>query len=148
MPIMHPEIRNSIPMDVSNFPQSIQLLITLIGVDAAMLLVEFYAGKTIRLYERGDSRASLANVIGEAAAEKLFRHFGGDPIAVSSCSAVAKNVRNLRIHELHDNLIDKGITVRKAIIEIIDQFGLTERTVRRILKKTTFAIAPVEHVSC
>ena len=62
--------------DVSHLPESAQRLVALIGLQAAVLLIERHGGKELALYVRGDSVARLAASIGDEPTDALLRHFG------------------------------------------------------------------------
>lgn len=121
--------------DLSHLPQSAQLIVSLIGLPATVLLVEKRGGRTLSLHRRGDSVKRLAGIVGEAAADSLFEHYGSEPIVVPRCTAALKNLRNEKIHAEFDRMTGaERQTARAAIDTIVDNFGLTERQIWRILK--------------
>jgi len=125
--------------DVSHLPESAQRLVALIGLPATVVLVERHGGKELTLYARGDSVKRLGEVIGPQAAERLQDYFGSEPFGVPRCTAALKNLRNTKIHATYDELTagPTGCSGRVAIHAIVEQFGLTERQIWRILKTSS-----------
>lgn len=122
--------------DVSHLPESAQRLVALIGLQAAVLLIERHGGKEMTLYVRGDSVARLAASIGDVPTDALLRHFGSDPFNVPRCTAALKSVRNSRMQAEYDRLTstERTHSGREAIHYLVENYGLTERQVWRILK--------------
>lgn len=124
--------------DVSHLPDSAQRLVALIGLPATVVLVEKHGGKELTLYARGDSVKRLGEVIGQQAAERLHDYFGSEPFGVPRCTAALKALRNTKIHAAYDQMTGPaGLSGRTAIHAIVDQFGLTERQIWRILKMSS-----------
>jgi hypothetical protein len=124
--------------DVSHLPDSAQRLVALIGLPATVVLVEKHGGKEVRLYVRGDSVKRLGEVIGQQAAERLHDYFGREPFDVPRCTAALKGLRNTKIHATYDQMTaTAGLSGRTAVHTIVEQFGLTERQVWRILKMSS-----------
>jgi hypothetical protein len=124
--------------DVSHLPQSAQLIVGLIGLPATVLLVEKHGGKELSLYQRGDSIKRLGDAIGHPAAEALHEYFGSEAFGVPRCTAALKNLRNGKIHAMFDHLTGvERRSGRVAIHRIVDEFGLTERQIWRILKTSS-----------
>lgn len=122
--------------DVSHLPKTAQIFVSLIGLPVTMLLVDQFGGKDLRLYQRGDSLARLASKIGTEPAGKLFAYFGSDQFNVPKCDDLLKALRNARIHAEYDRItVAERRSDREAVHRLVDEFGLGERQVRRILKK-------------
>lgn len=127
--------------DVSHLPKSAQRLVALIGLPATALLVEKHGGKDLTLYNRGDSIARIAAIIGDEAADKLFQFYGSDPFSVPLCSAALSAVRNAKIHADYDRFMtDEKLSGRESIHRIVDAFRLSERQIKRILKKSSVPV--------
>lgn len=122
--------------DVSHLPESAQRLVALIGLQAAVLLIERHGGKELTLYQRGDSVARLAASIGDEPTDALLRNFGSAPFNVPRCTAALKSVRNSRMLADYDRLTstERTHSGREAIHSLVENYGLTERQVWRILK--------------
>lgn len=122
--------------DVSHLPESAQRLVALIGLQAAVLLIERHGGKELTLYQRGDSVARLAASIGDEPTDALLRNFGSAPFNVPRCTAALKAVRNSRMLTDYDRLTstERTHSGREAIHYLVENYGLTERQVWRILK--------------
>lgn len=138
---MSEQLKNCLPMDISALPPAAQLLVSLIGLHATTALIEKHGGKTLELAKRGDSQSNLAAVIGMPEVEKLYSHFGCCPISIPRCTSLLRNARNIKIHAMYDHLTGEGKTGRSAVHQIVEVFGVTERQVWRILKKTTLSLS-------
>lgn len=132
--------------NVSHLPESAQRLVALIGLPAAVLLIERHGGKELALYVRGESVKRLAASIGDAATDALLRYFGSEPFNVPRCTSALKAVRNTNMQTEYDRLttVERTHSGREAVHHLVEVYGLTERQIWRILK--TIPIMPeVDH---
>lgn len=131
--------------DISHLPPSAQRLIGIIGLQATLIMVDKHGGKTLRLYQTGETMELLAGAIGTAAAGALFDYFGIEPFIVPKCRAALNDVRNARIHAEYDRLTrEERRSGRDSVHRLVEKFGLAERQVWRILKRSSQAAAPRE----
>ncbi|MDO8414148.1 MAG: Mor transcription activator family protein [Gallionellaceae bacterium] len=118
---MNAEIKN-----LSAPPRSLQQIVDAIGMDAALVLVAHYGG--IRLYVPLELKPGhpLIELLGEEAAQKLCRAFGGDEhfdIPLNTSGSRAE--RNRRIRERRCQGLSHSRLAR--------EFKTTERNIRNIL---------------
>lgn len=124
--------------DLSHLPPSAQRLVGIIGLPATLVLVSQHAGKTLRLYQTGESIERLRLDIGIFAAGQLLDHFGSEPFLVPKCRDALNDVRNARIHAEYDRLTQaEGRSGRDSVHRLVELFGLGERQVWRVLKQAS-----------
>lgn len=110
-------------------PDSVHILIAVIGVPAALALVERYRG--VRLFVPVHKRQitpdhPLARCIGVEAARKLVQEYSGYELSVPRCLAAMRAVRDREIRRLHH---EDGWTAARCA----QWATLTERQVYTIL---------------
>jgi len=126
--------------DLSHLPASAQRLITLIGLPAALRLVDAHGGQIITLYRSEASQQRMSELLGEEAALKLLNYYGNAPFTIPLCHAALQAVRNSMIHAEFDRLtMSENLSAREAVTRITRLFTppLHERTIWRVLKKST-----------
>lgn len=124
--------------DLSHLPASAQCLVAVVGLPAAMQLVDKHGGKTLRLYQSGESIERVTAAIGTVAAGQLLDYFGSDPFIVPKCRDALNDVRNARIHAEYDRLTQgERRSGRDSVHRLVEQFGLSERQVWRILNQVS-----------
>lgn len=114
-------------------PPMLTLLLGLIGEEATQCLINAFGGVEITIPKgetgRGGKRFSaISGVIGEEAARLLCKHFERSVIYIPKNMAKVRNERNRRIVAAYD----RGANVDK----LTEEFGLSERQIRNILKQT------------
>lgn len=124
--------------DVTHLPKTAQILVALIGLPCTLVLVDKLGGKDVRLHKGGDSVARFAAHIGQDAADKIFQYFGSDQFTVPKCERALKAVRNARIHADYDRMTRaERKSDCEAVHSLVDAFCLSERHIRRLLKKSS-----------
>lgn len=124
--------------DFTHLPISAQRLINVIGLPAALLLVDRHGGKTLRLYQTGESIERVNETIGTTAAGQLLDHFGSEPFIVPKCRDALNDIRNACIHSEYDRLTQgEQRSGRDSVHLLVERFGLSERQVWRILKQSS-----------
>jgi hypothetical protein len=116
---------------MDSLPRSVTEMTDIIGLTAALALVESYPGIAFRVPirgERGRTRARLVQLMGVSAAEKFIRHYGGEILAVPRCVAAMRAARDQR-------LID-DYTAGQTSEQIARKYAITQRHVWRVLKRT------------
>lgn len=111
-----------------DLPDSLRELAELLGLGAAMTLVERWGGVRLHIPTCPRDDHPLVLHLGETAAEKLAHYYGGDRITVPRGRGLMRAVRDSAIRRLHD----KGASASELALE----FGLTERQVWNVLRKT------------
>ena len=122
----------------SDLPETVRDLVSLIGMQSTLRLVDSFGGLTI-LVPKGDERRgiigreSLIEVVGRRCADRLIERYGGTRLYVASCRRA--------ILALRDRSICSSYPVR-SVKELAIEHGLSDRQVWAILKKTDMSQAP------
>ena len=120
---------------LEDLPESLRDIVDLVGVQAAVRLVENFGGLT-KLYvpKRVDEDHVLAKKLGLKTARALAEEYGGDEIRnIPRCLASIRAVRNARIR----GAFDAGASAASLAL----RFGLTERQIWNILSAGASASA-------
>lgn len=114
--------RNDIDPDL--LPESVLDLIDVIGINAALTIVEQRGG--IRLYVPAKATEShwLADLIGLDALQKLVDVYAREEIEIPRCAATLKDIKDREI---------ASSTASNS--ELARQYGMTERNVRKIRRR-------------
>lgn len=117
---------------MENLPKSVRDIIELIGLAPAMALVQAFPGNIIKVpvgaIEDGKMRTRLIGLMGIEAAEKFIATYGGERLAIPRCVQAIRDERDRRIIDEYD--------AGKPVSSLALDFGLTERQIRTILKRT------------
>ena len=113
---------------VTDLPGSLRDLVELIGLPAALALVEHWGG-VIALYVPQEMHAAhpLARRLGVEAAHKLASVYGGGSITIPRAAHALRRARDREVMRLRA----EGLSPR----DIAPQVGLTERWVWEILRR-------------
>lgn len=112
-------------IDIDQLPQSAAEIVEVVGVEAALRLVEAWGG--IRLYvpQQMPEDHLLVSTLGRAEADQLADRYGGETVQIPRCLHALRAVRNGRIRaERHDGASPALLALR---------YRLTERQVYSIL---------------
>lgn len=112
-------------IDIDQLPHSAAEIVEVVGVEAALRLVEAWGG--IRLYvpQHMPEDHLLVSTLGRAEADQLADRYGGETVHIPRCLHALRAVRNGRIRaERHDGASPALLALR---------YGLTERQVYAIL---------------
>ena len=112
-------------VDIDQLPQTAAEISEIVGIDAALRLVEAWGG--VRLYvprEMPDDHL-LVSTLGREEAELFAEHYGGEAIQVPRCLTALRSVRNARIRK------DRESGASIALLAL--RHRLTERQVYSIL---------------
>ena len=128
----------------NNTQSTVNLLIALIGENAArrMMKVKHFGGGSFEfpLSETGLGAAKfagLAEVVGLANAQRLCKHFGGEKLYIPKDTDTDLKKRNQKMV----NSYNSGMSVD----ELRREYGLSDRQVRDILKKTDMQSDAQQH---
>ena len=112
-------------IDIDQLPQSAAEIVEVVGVEAALRLVEAWGG--IRLYvpQQMPEDHLLVSALGRAEAGQLADRYGGETIQIPRCLHALRAVRNAHIRrERYDGASPALLALR---------YRLTERQVYSIL---------------
>ena len=117
---------------LANLPASVRALIDVIGLQAAITLVQVYGGTILKLPTRarpgGQTRERLALLIGAAAADALIAAYPGEALAMARCLAALRDRRDREIIAAYD--------AGARVADLARGHRLTERQIRTILKRS------------
>lgn len=100
-----------------------------VGQEAAISMVTAFGGMAI-----WPSVERLEPVIGKAAAILLAKELRGAEIYIPACRREASQKRNAVLVEKFDSLTKSGLSARKAVATLAEEFCISDRRVWRILK--------------
>jgi DNA-binding NarL/FixJ family response regulator len=101
-------------------------IIACIGIEAAERLIAECGGSRVYVPTSPGAQSNLAKIIPPEGLAKLVAEFGGTVLHVTRAEDIERGRRNSEVIEARRN----GATAR----QICKRFGLTERTVYRILQ--------------
>ena len=117
---------------MDNLPQSVQDIIALVGLDAALAFVRAFGGrgglKVPMTRTDGAVGARLVATMGPAAAERFMGCYGGERMSVPKCQQALRDARNAAIIADYD--------AGTSVVALFERHGLTERQLRNILKRS------------
>ena len=124
-----------------NLPQTIQTIAELVGMPATARLVEAFGGTTFPVPVGGNRkkglmrRAALGQVVGDEAAEKIVRHFGGSELYIPRCAYQLRASRDQALIKDFDELCAAGLSANEATNELALKYRLSNRRVYDILNQ-------------
>jgi hypothetical protein len=123
-------------------------LVRLLGVAAALALINTWSGVQLPIPKRADSNArgaarwaEIAAVIGEPAMQVLAADRGGDMLDIPNCNALRKERRNRAICAQFDQLtgrrpMGEGLSKNAAVIRLgMSNAPITYRQIETILDR-------------
>lgn len=127
-------------LDFSLLPPSAQELARVIGLPAALKMVDYYGGLTLRIPhgETVQGRAMLDDIakhISEPSAKALAQKYAGTALVIPNCKLAMMKARDAALLEDRRRLADEGLSERQLVQCLTLGYRLTERYVWRILKK-------------
>lgn len=125
-------------LSVDHLPKSARILAEVIGLPATLKLVEHYAGVRFCPPKSGADYAALAEIISEAAANKLAEHFPREEIDIPKCEEALRAVtHNALRYDFYTLTHGAGaLSARRAVTVLVRRYGYVDRYVWRLLKKT------------
>lgn len=112
-------------VDIDCLPQTAVDIVEVVGIDAALRLVEAWGGLRLYVPQALPADHSLVGILGPALAANMAAHFGGEPLNIPRCLHALRSMRNQRIRGARR----AGATPA----ELARQHSLTERQVYNIL---------------
>ncbi|WP_374348577.1 Mor transcription activator family protein [Chitinimonas sp.] len=126
-------------------PASVQDIVCLIGVQAALRLVSAWPGRTfpVSRNKRLDGRVrfeALAEVVGHDAAEILSRHYADSELYIPQCAIAMRELRDRLIRADFDRITgSEGHSARAAVVMLVDAYGVSDRHVWRVLNRADWS---------
>jgi len=125
----------------STLPNTIKNMSEVIGLPAALALVDKFGGTEIRIPSRRDENSAgayqrLVETIGDDAAHKLVKSYSGDEIYIPNCNKTRKVLRDIEMVRSYDALICE-ISSRQAIKSLAAEHHLSSRQVEKIVNAPT-----------
>lgn len=108
-----------------DLPALIEQLEEIIGLSAALKLVEAYGGLVCYVPSNVQPGHALVELLGLDAAAALSARFGRDAIVIPKCAALVRAKRDNQIRQLYQD--------GKSVSTLARTYALTERHVYRIL---------------
>lgn len=122
-------------------------LITVLGLDKALILLNDYAGKRLPLTNglRNTEqsrllREKLDSIIGKDAAEKIilsiFQHYEHRVFIVPKCKDARARLRDMAILKDYDEMARQGISDLKIVDYLQEKYDLSIRSIRYSIKRS------------
>lgn len=123
-------------------PDSGQDLVELIGLDAAISLVNACGGSTFPVpHGKNPDGAKrlvlLKNICGENSALKLSRRYGGTRLYIPNCKDTLRRIRNICMIREYTERLDAGETANTIVADMAPRYRLADRNIWDIVNKTT-----------
>lgn len=129
------------------FPQGAADLIAVCGLEATAALITAWPSRgfpvPFRAYGGNDQGArrweQLVEIVGETAAKRIVRHWGGDKLYIPSCSEAARLRQQDSIRADYDYLTGRpasgglGWSHIEAVWELGTKYGCADRTIEKAL---------------
>lgn len=127
-------------LDTALLPPTARDLAELIGLPATLRLVEAWGGRAVQIArgKRAKGKAQhdeLATIVGRLAASKIAQRYGGDVLTIPLCADALRGARDGTLQARFDALTASGHSARRAVAQLIGEFGIHESTVWRALKR-------------
>lgn len=140
-----------VKLSLAHLPRTARDLVDLIGLPAALALIEARGGQVLTIPKRkrkaGEELfADLLDLVGQDAAEKIVGRYGGEYLTVPSCRRAAHAVRDAELQARFDVLLKEGKGARAIANQIAGEFRLDVSTVWRISKRAAADTANPEAV--
>jgi Mor family transcriptional regulator len=115
-----------VDLQLEDLPALLREVAELIGLPAALRLVEHYGGTLLYVRQNPTADYELVEVIGMKAARRLADHFGLEQLEVPRCAEALRALRDREICRLY---LEEDWTAGR----LARKYGLTMRQVWRIL---------------
>lgn len=118
---------SSFRVSPDHLPASVTELVDVVGMDAALAIVDARGGIAFYVPMTAQPGHWLATLIGMIALEKLAAYYQGDEIEVPRCAAALRAVREQQIAAEHA-AGDSNATLAR-------RYGYTERGIRKLRRR-------------
>lgn len=115
-------------IDIDQLPQSAAEIVDVVGVEAALRLVEAWGGVRLYVPQQMPKDHLLVSTLGREEADELAARYGGESIQVPRCLHALRAVRNTRMRR------ERARGDSPALLAL--RYRLTERQVYSILANT------------
>ncbi len=127
-------------LSLAHLPRTARDLIDLIGLPAALALIDLRGGQTLTIPKRKRAAGEalfegIVGLVGQEAAEKIVGRYGGEYLTIPSCKRAALAVRDAELQARFDVLLAEGLGARAVANRIAGEFGLDVSSVWRISKR-------------
>jgi hypothetical protein len=127
-----------------SLPSTVLDLASLIGLPAALALVEEFGGNELRIPVHRNGKAAalfqkISNKVGEEAAIAVSKTYGGDVLYIPSCAKTRRVLRDMEIVRAYDALILET-SAREAIATLSKQYSFSNRGIEKIVNRPTFSV--------
>lgn len=113
---------------IDYLPESLRDVGDFLGMEAAMALLDKFAGIRLFIPKHVGVEHFLSQKLGHEAAQKLSRIYGGETLTIPRAVRAKRRLRNLAIVAHYD----RGASVR----QLAGEYQLTERQIYTILSAT------------
>ncbi len=112
------------------------LMISLLGMDKAVLLFQQYGGSHVYIpkhLEMGEQAQKFKTLLGDESAQLLMTTYGGEKIYMPKAVHLSVCERNKKIQQAFDEALKKFKYRSQAVQSVAKQFNITERWVYAVL---------------
>lgn len=114
--------------DLALLPARTAELVTIIGLQAAMILVKEFGGTHLNIPATAKPQHKLVAYVGMVAFTRLCHYYAGTKLEIDLCAGI--------INKQKERLILDGIASGKTNAALAREFSTTERQIRRIKQRT------------
>lgn len=112
-------------LELADLPQSLVEVVEVVGMAAALALVEHAGGTRVYVPVQFDADHFVTLWLGSVDAARLVEHFGGEVLAVPRCLSAMRSVRDRQIRAKRKE--------GSRVADLALQYRLTDRQVYTIL---------------
>lgn len=141
-----PALTDITPEDM---PPAVSAVAQLIGLPAALDLVENFGGLTLRIPHGNNEQGRailhlIATSVGEVAAQRIATAFGATQLYIPNCKPALLKVRNRQLVADRNSLAADGLSERDIVQCLARRYRISDRYVWEILKKPMDTPAPAQ----
>ena len=127
-------------IDFALLPPSAQELARVLGLPAALQMIEYYGGLTLRIPHgetpQGKAMLSdLAKYMGDAPAQALAHKYAATDLYIPNCKQAMQKARDAAMLEDRRALSRDGLSERQIVKCLVLRYRLAERTIWRTFKR-------------
>jgi len=127
-------------IDFALLPPSAQELARVLGLPAALQMIEYYGGLTLRIPhgETPQGKAMLSDIakyIGDAPAQALAHKYAATDLYIPNCKQAMQKARDAAMLEDRRALSQEGLSERQLVQCLVLRYRLAERTIWRTFKR-------------
>lgn len=108
-------------------PQSVQMLIQLIGTEATTRVLQHFGGRSIYIPKRLRQSCTLLKVLQRHELQTLMQHYGGETVDLPQAGSLERHWRNLAIAAASAAGMSRA--------ELVDRYGLSQRQIGNIRRR-------------